>query len=118
MRFIFLLGFITFAYATPTCPYQVGDMWSCGTGTRPCVANTVTGFKDKCPDQKSCSNDCWSGTTCKECVWQDKYLGNGLDQFDRQQCIENKEGVIHIVLFISYSVILVVLTGFFIRTLI
>lgn len=116
MKLLFLLGFVTLANVNGACPYKVGEVWSCSAGTRPCEA--IGGWGNKCSDQATCPNDCWSGSTCSECVCQDDHVANGLDQFGRQQCIEHKESATHILILISYGVILVVLSGFFIRTVI
>ena len=118
MKLLFLLGFITLAHVNAACPYKVNGKWSCSAGTRPCGANPTVGWENKCSDQATCPNDCWSGSTCSECVCQDDHAADGFDQFGRQQCIEEKESVTHIVLLISYGAILTVLTGFFIRTVI
>ena len=74
--------------APAQCPYTVNGVWSCGQGTRPCTANAVAGYDDQCVVFSKCTEGCWTGTMCKECVCQHGYIANGKDEHNRRICVE------------------------------
>merc|ERR1712054_576343 len=66
---------------TESCPYTYGfdGVWSCGAGTRPCK-------KKECNDESVCTEGCWNGDKCRECICKTDYIDDGVDEFGRRTC--------------------------------
>lgn len=113
----------TFGDTNP-CPYlvtndHVDGVWSCGSGTRPCSANAVAGWEDACPTTEAqCTDHCWTGSLCRECVCQDGLVPDTSNTDDRLECIEpESSNYTLLVSLASYGAILVLLLGFFVKTI-
>ena len=154
MRFFVFVSLLTATLAdTNPCPYlvtndNVDGVWSCGSGTRPCSANVVVGWDDLCPTTEvECTQDCWTGSLCRECVCQDGLVPDTTNTADRLECIEPEAEAVQeaepepeaeavqeaepepeaeavqeenntlVIAMASYGAILLVLAGFFVKSI-